>query len=179
MGRHWFQNIVDVDKMTGYDIHTEAKGILRKLLNDERLNVPQSVQKSAEGVTFVTDGVQKKPFIPTPLKMTESSTALWAFLGAFGSAISADRYGKPQECVVNSDKASLYLLAAVVARLNGKTPMDPELGARLAAYDKGNMKETYRRLCTSVYQTKDGRYFHLHGSLNSTPSLTMLEMPLS
>lgn len=165
--------------MTGYDIHSEAKGILQRLLNDERLKVPESVQRSAQAVSFVTEGVQAKPFIPTPLKITESSTALWAFLGAFGSAISVERYGKPQDCTVNSDRASLYLLAAIVARLDGKTPLDPELGARLAEYDKGNMKETYRRLCTSVYQTKDGKYFHLHGSLNATPSQTMLGMPLS
>lgn len=164
-----------------YDLQSEAKDILlNRLITDSRLNVPESVKKCAQRTNFVTENVQRKPFIPAPLKMTESSTALWAFLGAFGNAIAEARYGvKDQECNVNSDRASLYLLAAVVATLGGKSIRDPELAPRLLAYDKGNMSQVYRRMCTTIYQTKDSRYFHLHGSLNSTPSLTMLGLPLS
>jgi hypothetical protein len=33
-------------------------------------------------------------------------------------------------------------------------------------------------LATNIYKTKDGRFFHLHGSMNPEPTLTALGMPL-
>lgn len=32
-------------------------------------------------------------------------------------------------------------------------------------------------MTVSRYKSKDNRYFHLHGSLNATPTLHMLDLP--
>lgn len=44
-------------------------------------------------------------------------------------------------------------------------------------WDHGQTREMYRQLGTNIYQTKDGRWFQLHGSMNPTPLLTMLGLP--
>ena len=35
----------------------------------------------------------------------------------------------------------------------------------------------YRSLATNIYKTKDGRFFHLHGSMNPEPSLDSVGLP--
>lgn len=35
----------------------------------------------------------------------------------------------------------------------------------------------YRQLGTNIYKTRDNKWFCLHGSMNPTPLLTMLNMP--
>jgi len=35
----------------------------------------------------------------------------------------------------------------------------------------------HRASCTNIYKTKDGRYFHLHGSMNPDPSLESVGLP--
>lgn len=55
------------------------------------------------------------------------------------------------------------------------TALDPRLKQVIKDWDiKDSGKNWYRRLCTSVYRTKDGRYFHLHGSMYARPSMDMV-----
>lgn len=35
----------------------------------------------------------------------------------------------------------------------------------------------YRQVATNVYKTRDGKWYYLHGSMNPTPLLSMLDMP--
>lgn len=70
----------------------ESKRILHeRLLSDEQLSLPSSFAKAAEKVRFV--GPDAKPFIPTPCKITESSSALSALVAAAASVVASDRYG--------------------------------------------------------------------------------------
>jgi hypothetical protein len=67
--------------------------------------------------------------------------------------------------------------------------IDPE-GAKIRAlsseseiyfpsYDIHRQQATpHRNACTNIYKTKDGRYFHLHGSMNPDPSLESIGLPL-
>lgn len=78
--------------MTSYSVQEEAKRILReRLLNDNKLCISPAIVEAAQNVNIV--GVDSRPFIPTPCKMTESSSALSALVAAAASAVSADRYG--------------------------------------------------------------------------------------
>lgn len=53
--------------------------------------------------------------------------------------------------------------------------LDPRLRDIVKDCDVTNSsKHPYRQMCTNVYRTKDGRFFHLHGSMNARPSMTML-----
>jgi hypothetical protein len=148
------------------------------LLLDQRLGLPQKVVDLASSTTF--DGATTtiaSPFIPAPLKFTESSAALWALAATFGNAIVKERFGIEQQVVVNTDVASLFLASSALCRVDGKSILDPGLSARYIKYDLGHMSQLWRRLCTNVYPTKDGRFFHLHGSMNADRSLAMLGLP--
>ncbi|KAG5808958.1 hypothetical protein H9Q71_006583 [Fusarium xylarioides] len=46
--------------------------------------------------------------------------------------------------------------------------------AELAKMDLHQMSKPVRRYATNVYRTKDGRWYHLHGSMNALPTMEML-----
>ena len=170
-------------EMGDYTIQKEASRILHEvLLKDSRLGIPDDVKEAASRINFDERAVQT-PFLPTPVKCIESSTALWALLAAFGSAIATQRYGpttsttQNQKAVVNSDVATMFLFSFLFLRVGGRPTSDPAVAARYSAYDTRQQFTPWRRLCTTVYPTRDGRWFHLHGGLDSSKSFRMLGLP--
>lgn len=147
------------------------------LLNDTRLGLPAKVRELAKKTTFDA-GTVSAPYIPAPLKITESSAALWALAATYANAIAHERYGIEQSVTVNTDLASLFLVSGLIPRVDGKPLTDPDLAARYAVFDLGRIFERWRFNCTNVYPTKDGRFFHLHGSLDSDRTLSMMKLPL-
>ncbi|RYP14720.1 hypothetical protein DL765_006190 [Monosporascus sp. GIB2] len=163
--------------MGDYTIQKEASRILHEvLLKDERLGIPDEVKEAASRVVFDESAVQTA-FLPAPVKCTESSTALWALLAAFGSAIAKQRYGLQQKAVVSSDVATMFLFSFMFLTVGDRPMSDPEIIKRYSIYDTKQQMTPWRRLATTVYPTKDGRYFHLHGGMDSTKSLKMLGLP--
>ncbi|KAI0189858.1 CAIB/BAIF family enzyme [Astrocystis sublimbata] len=163
--------------MDTHTIQAEAERIFRAvLLTDPRLEIPDEVRDAATRTSFNASTLSK-PFLPAPVKCTESSTALWALLGTFGNAITARRYGISQSCVVSSDVASLFLFSFLLLGVGGKPISDPAIVARYSVYDLTAQMTPWRRLVTNIYPTRDGRWFHLHGGLNSDRSLRMLGLP--
>ncbi|KAL4775824.1 CoA-transferase family III domain-containing protein [Aspergillus nidulans var. acristatus] len=53
----------------------------------------------------------------------------------------------------------------------------PVIAKELAKADLYDMQKPIHRQCTNVYRTKDGRWFHLHGSMNAGPSMRMVGVP--
>ncbi|KAH9992256.1 CAIB/BAIF family enzyme [Xylariaceae sp. FL0662B] len=171
-----------------YTIQREAARILHTvLLPDPRLQIPPSVRRLAPRTRF-SESARAQPFLPAPVKCTESSAALWGLLATFGNAISAERWGSSvpgigkeegQDVAVDSDAASLFLFSFLFLRVGGRGPVtaDPALARRCAVYDTRDQMAPWRRLVTSVYPTADGRWFHLHGGLDSSPCLRMLGLP--
>lgn len=142
-----------------YSIRQEAEHIFRDtLLRDQRLGLPQKVASASERTTFDTTAIDTA-YLPVPWKFFESSAALWALAATYGNAIAKERFGVDQDVVVNTDMASLFLCSSLLVRVNGKSFQDSEIGARVAKYDMGPVMDPYRRLCTNVYKTKDGRFF--------------------
>ncbi|KAF2966373.1 hypothetical protein GQX73_g7169 [Xylaria multiplex] len=163
--------------MATYTIQKEAERIFRSvLLADSRLEIPDEVRRASERTSFDPSALAE-PFLPAPVKCTESSAALWALLGTFGNAIAERRYGITQSCVVSSDVASLFLFSFLLLRVGGKPVSDPAIAARYSVYDLTAQMTPWRRLVTNVYPTRDGRWFHLHGGLDSDKSLRMLGLP--
>ncbi|KAL4734350.1 CoA-transferase family III domain-containing protein [Aspergillus similis] len=160
-----------------YSIQAEAVRVLEEhLLNNKTLDIPASFREAAKKVKFVGDST---PFIPTPLKITESSSALNALLGVIASAVSKDRYGVDhQEITVDTDVASLFLMSIILPTVGGTSALaHPVIAKELAKADLYDMQKPTHRQCTNVYQTKDGRWFHLHGSMNAGPSMQMVGVP--
>ncbi|KAI5920978.1 CAIB/BAIF family enzyme [Camillea tinctor] len=163
--------------MEPYTIQSEAARILHTiLLKDPRLALPSDLPTTAERTSFDPSSIQT-PFLPAPLKCSESSAALWALLATLGNHITQRRWGLTQRVTVSSDVATLFLTSFLWLSVGGKRVSDPGLMARYNAYDTTAQAGAWRRLVTNVYATRDGRYFHLHGGLDSSPCLQMLGLP--
>ncbi|KEF63683.1 uncharacterized protein A1O9_01661 [Exophiala aquamarina CBS 119918] len=165
------------DELLHSSIPQEAKRILVEcLVGNESLAMPQVV---VEGAPYVTFTPEINSFMPTPMKMTESVSAIWACIGLFAAAILQRRYDiQPSlEIAVDVQAATLMLSSLVLFEIEGKGIADEEVSARAAHLDKGRIGETYRALATNIYKTADERWFQLHGSLDTTPMLEMLGLP--
>ncbi|KAL4778859.1 CoA-transferase family III domain-containing protein [Aspergillus varians] len=163
--------------MAPYSVHTESARILAEhLLNSKDITLPESFKEAAKKVKFIGDD---QPFIPTPLKITESSAALNALVAVAASAVSKDRYGIDyQDITVNTDVASLFLMSIILPTVNGSPAIQhPPIVAELDRGDPYEMAKPIHRQCTNVYRTKDGRWFHLHGSMNATATMSMIGVP--
>jgi hypothetical protein len=84
----------------------------------------------------------------------------------------------------HSDHASLFFMSPVIGQIIGEdgkprpfSPIDPANFKIIPNCDKHDSMGLYRGLATSIYRTKDNRYFHVHGSLNPDASLTALGLP--
>lgn len=86
--------------MPEYSVQDEAKRILfESLLHDPRLGFTPDVVAAAKTVNF-SGG--KNPFLPGPFKMSETSSALSALVGTYGSVIANERYGIKQDVSVDT-----------------------------------------------------------------------------
>ncbi|EXJ89657.1 hypothetical protein A1O3_02724 [Capronia epimyces CBS 606.96] len=164
--------------MSNYSIRTEAARILHEvLLSDARLGFPASFTEAAKKVRFV--GGDDKPFVLTPLKMTESCASLTALVATAANVAAAERYGIGyQEVQVNTDVATLFLESVLLPTIGGKPFVQhPQMAQELAKMDIHRMAKPIRRYATNVYQTKDGRWYHLHGSMNAESTMKMMGVP--
>lgn len=61
--------------------------------------------------------------------------------------------------------------------INGQHYLKNEhMQKEMAKADIYGMNEPIRRFSTNVYQTKDGRWYHLHGSMNAGPTMKMMQV---
>lgn len=92
--------------MADYNVQNEsARILLENILNDDRLGWAPETKEACRKVKFVGDS---KPFIPTPLKITESVSSLSGLLGALAATVVEERYGVKQDVTVNTYVISLY-----------------------------------------------------------------------
>jgi hypothetical protein len=139
-----------ISQTNASSVPKEAARILREcLVNNAALDMPALVKEQLSLVRF---GPETAPYIPTPMKITESCSALWGCIGLFASAISQERYdrAKPEKIEVDVHSASLMIFSLVLIQLGGKGVGDPEVLGRSAYLDKGGILETYRGLATNM-----------------------------
>ncbi|KAF4435215.1 hypothetical protein F53441_13570 [Fusarium austroafricanum] len=161
--------------MSNYSVQAESSRIFKQvLLKDPKLQFPSSFIKAAEKVKFVGDDDQ--PFVLTPLKITESSSALTALVATAANVAASERYGLDYQHVqINTDTATLFLESVLLPTINGKTFIyNEKMAAELTKMDLHSTMKPIRRASTNVYRTKDGRYYHLHGSMNAAPTMEMM-----
>ncbi|KAL4862566.1 hypothetical protein BDV12DRAFT_190333 [Aspergillus spectabilis] len=161
--------------MAAYSLRSESARILHdRLLDGGKIDFPESFKEAAQHIRFV--GGDDSPFVPTPLKMTESSSALNALVAVAASAVAKDRYGVDyQDIEVNTDVATLFLMSLILPTVNGQSVLQhPQIVAECQKGDLYQMRKPIHRQCTNIYKTKDGRWFHLHGSMNAAHTMQML-----
>lgn len=131
-------------------ISSAAKEILTTfLIKNANLDMPAAVTDYASSVTFTPDVAS---FLPTPLKMSESASALWACIGLFASAICRERYnaGEPKAIVVDVYSATLMLCSVFLFQVNGKPFVESQVAPRALHLDKGRNRETYRNVASNM-----------------------------
>lgn len=87
--------------------------------------------------------------------------------------------------VLRSGHASLFFMSLIIAQIIGEdgrqepfTPNDPKNHEIILSTDEHDYASLDRSLATNIYKTRDGRYFHLHGILNSDTTFTALGLPV-
>lgn len=125
------------------------QALVRHLLQDPSLDIPQEVSENASAVRFTPDA---NPFMPTPMKMTESVSALWSCIGLFASTICQQRYNtsKPDSIEVDVHSATLMLMSLALFEIPGLE--EGEAARRVQHIEKGRIYETYRAMATNMYE---------------------------
>lgn len=78
--------------------------------------------------------------------------------------------------------ALIWVLDPEGEALNGGASTDPVLREKFYKYFPDfdihkSQSSLYRNAVTSIYRTKDDRFFHIHGSMNPDPMLKALDLP--
>lgn len=131
-------------------IPSEAKRILETFLTkNANLEMPAAVTDYASSVIFTPN---VSTFLPTPLKMSESASAMWACIGLFASAICRERYntGEPKRIVVDVYSATLMLCSVFLFQINGKIFTESQVAPRAIHLDRGRNRETYRNVVSNM-----------------------------
>ena len=165
-----------VDGEQPYTLQSGAQDIYQTIVNDKRLNIPEEVKALADRISFT--GEETQPFYPVPHKCAESQAGVLGLVGLFALAIAKDRYGTDQKCEIDVDHALLNGLGALFIRHEGEwLSGSPKMIGAVQRWDHGQTRELYRQLATNIYKSKDGRWYSLHGNMNPSPLLSMLQVP--
>lgn len=102
------------------------------------------------------------------------------------------KYGlEPQKAIINTDHAQLFFMSVLTWTLvpRGKAISMSSLHTPegKAEYDScfkdcdiyARKPSQYKNSATNIYRCKDGRYFHIHGSMNPAPTQDSLGLPHS
>ncbi|OJJ75835.1 hypothetical protein ASPBRDRAFT_663709 [Aspergillus brasiliensis CBS 101740] len=159
-----------------YSPSEDARQIFNLLCQDhERLSLPVEILTSQVIFQSHSDTV----YYPIPFKVTETLAALKGIEGAL-AALIADLQSVPtpheRKTTISLERATLFGFQALVAKINGYSRSDPEVKQYLKDTDiHAAQSNLYRRMAASMYRTKNyNEFFHLHGSLNPTPTLNMI-----
>lgn len=96
------------------------------------------------------------------------------------------KYGvEPSDITINTDHATLFVMSPLITKWlkDGQptpfTPSNPDISQLFPNRDLHRGADGFHRtLATNIYKTKDGRCYHVHGSMNPDKSLTALGFPL-
>ena len=113
-----------------------------------------------------------------PFKFAEAIASVKGLEAIFVAAIAAERYGVDTgPLTIDVDHATLFVFSGFTTTINGinALKMRELTDANIRDCDiADSYKNPYRQLCTNIYKTKDGRFYHLHGSLNARTSMRMI-----
>lgn len=178
-----------IELPTSYSVPEESRAILRDgILNNKLHNsLPSECNDLAAYVKFQGTAA---PSIAINWRFAESVSSLKGLEAILINALLGRKYNEaPKEVVIDTDHAQLFFMSSLVLEIDPdfSAPITPtpirDLTERYAKYfPNGDLHQMasslYRRAAYNIYKTKDGRWFHIHGSLNPDPSLKGAELPL-
>lgn len=175
-------------ELSSYSVQVEAKHLLIKaLLGNSKIkkDIPPEACEFANRISFTGSSL---PSLAINWRFAESAASLKALEACVVAALTRRKYGVHLKgAEINTDHAQLFFMSAFIWTIDPDTDRAISLAAPnprrsldelFPNYDFHNMSSSlYRQCATSIYRTKDGRYFQLHGSMNPEPTLQSLDMP--
>lgn len=163
-----------------YSVPQEAKQLLSQGIIDNPLHAsaPDDIKAAASMIEYVGTNF---PVIPINWRFAESISAIKGFQGAMLNVLLKEKYGLDfQKIVIDTDHAQLFIMSIVLSVIDPHgaqvRPSDPRFHQYFPKCDKYEIG--LGSACTSIYKTRDGRFYHLHGSLNPQICQDVLEIPL-
>ncbi|KAH8900472.1 CoA-transferase family III [Thozetella sp. PMI_491] len=168
-----------------YSVPREAQALFEHgiLKNPLMKDLPPELESFSKLISF--DGAAE-PSIPINWRFAESISAIKAFEATMLNCLIARKYNaKPASVKINTDHASLFFMSVMIANYlkDGKVvPVNylSDYFQKLFPNQDKHQSQVglHRILATNIYKTEDGRFYHVHGSMNPEPSLTALKLPL-
>ncbi|KJZ74791.1 hypothetical protein HIM_05908 [Hirsutella minnesotensis 3608] len=168
-----------------YSAQQEAASIFYNGILDNPLQeLPAGLNELRHLVRFEGNGI---PIIPINWRWTESISALKAFEATMLNRLMNLKYGiDPIEVMINTDHASLFFMSPTLAQITGSSTaqsaqdINPDtLKPFQGEAERHYIPDLHRQMATGIYETKDERYYHIHGALNPDLTLSALGLPLS
>ncbi len=180
-----------------YDIPLETKRLFESLLNSKRCPLPKSAKKFARSVSF-SNPSNYEHILPCPLKQIETISALKGVEACIAALICQERYGNRVISTYNYDpdinggfnssgtiklsvdvqNALMFLFMTYLSSIDGLGKYSKGIVHRVKPTDINKAQsDQYRRMSANLYKTRDGHYYHIHGSLEATTTLKMIGLP--
>ena len=170
-----------------YSVPKETQKIFEKeILNNPLIpTLPWEIKAAGKHVAFTGNDL---PSIPINWRFAESAAALKALEASMLNVLRIRKYKCPaSEVEINTDHASLLPMTPFLTKV-----MKDGQPQEINVFRPGDMEKVgfpntdlhragatpQRALATNIYKTKDGRFYHIHGSMNPEPTLTALGMDL-
>ncbi|RFU29289.1 hypothetical protein B7463_g7044, partial [Scytalidium lignicola] len=171
-----------------YSIPQESRSILETglLKHPDHQDLPSECRDLLHYIEFTGSA---KPKIPINWRLAESVSSLKGLEAILLNLLLVRKYKiQPQKIIINTDHAQLFFMSSLLVEIqpNPGQPVQPtpirDLTEKYATYfPNGDLHQMassqYRRATTNIYKARDGRFFHLHGSLNPDPSLEAIGFP--
>lgn len=165
------------------------------------VSLPREAWAKRADIDFVAS--RDQPYFPVPFKETEVAAALKAVEAAVAALLAdqADGEQTSRKITVNLEKTTAFLFQAYLAKIGGLGKLDAGVGKLLKGrmptwprteYQVSGIsgrrqltgrKDTdllpaqsnpYRRMSANLYETAEGQFYHIHGSLEASTTLRML-----
>ncbi|KIX06703.1 uncharacterized protein Z518_04679 [Rhinocladiella mackenziei CBS 650.93] len=176
--------------LVDYSVPEEAEKVLTNGIFNNPLVQKFLPPETKECSNIAFEG-SPDPSIPINWRFAESVSALKGYEAAVLSVLLRRKYGiNPPQIRINTDHAQLFIMSSLLwtidpegDNLNAGSILHPESRKKLEAFfpdcDKHRSNSSLHRMAaTNIYRCKDGRYFHLHGSMNPDPVLKSIGLPL-
>lgn len=168
-----------------YSVPAEARKVLEEgIFQNPRLKnvLPKGASDFADKITFTGNDA---PSIPINWRFAESAASLKALEACVIAELVKRKYGKEiSGATIDTDHASLFFMSTLLWQFAGSEPVSifetaKKLNSLIPNYDfHRSQASMHRAAATNIYRTKDGKYFHVHGSMNPDPTLESVGEPL-
>ena len=170
-----------------YSVQEEARSILKSGIFGNLLiaqSLPSETSDYASRIKFIGSPL---PSLPINWRFAESASSLKALEACLISTLLKRKYDvSPGSITISTDHAQLFFMSAMLYTIDP----DGKHGGPARISDRDQITKWFkdcdlhnaasslhRSAATNIYRTKDGKYFHLHGSMNPDPSLESIGLP--